>query len=247
MFFLQDTFNPDVPHQFDASSYSEIGSMKDLFGIPLWQADSFWQLLLRFTFNFIVCFVIIQFFYYKKSKRRDYYFTFLLFTVTIFLLVYLLDNVKMQIGFALGLFAIFGMIRYRTETVPIREMTYLFITIGISVINGLALTVSYAELVVTNFIFIAIIWTFESSKLIKHRATKIILYDKIDLIKVGKEKELLADLEERTGLEIIKFEIGNIDFLKDAAFIKIYYDQSAKEMSTMNENQRLKDNNFQND
>jgi len=246
MFFTQDTFNPNVPHSFEAANYTEIGSMKDLFGIPFWQGDSFWQLLLRFSFNFIVCFIIIQLFYYKKSKRRDYYFTFLLFTVTIFLLVYLLDNVKMQIGFALGLFAIFGMIRYRTETVPIREMTYLFITIGISVINGLALTVSYAELIATNLIFIVIIWIFEGNKFLKHRATKIILYDKIELIKVGKEAELLADLKERTGLDIIKFEIGNIDFLKDSTYIKIFYDQPIHEMSTMSENQKIKDNNFQN-
>lgn len=244
MFHIQEPFNPDVPHTFDASNYTDIGSMKDLFGIPFWQGDSFWQLLLRFAFNFAICFIIIHFFYYKKSKRKDYYFTFLMFTVTIFLLVFLLDNVKMQLGFALGLFAIFGMIRYRTETVPIREMTYLFITIGISVINGLALTVSYAELIATNFIFIFIIWFFESNKLIKHRATKIILYDKVELIKVGRETELIADLKARTGLDIIKFELGNIDFLKDSAFIKIYYDQPNNEMPTMGDNQKIKDLNF---
>lgn len=244
LFTQEQPFNPEIPHDFDASSFTEIGSAKDLFGIPFWQADSFWQLLLRFAFNFIICFVIIHFFYYKKSQRRDYYFTFLLFTVTIFLLVYLLDNVKMQIGFALGLFAIFGMIRYRTETVPIREMTYLFITIGISVINGLALTVSYAELVVTNLLFIAIIWIFESNKFIKHRATKIILYEKIELIKVGREAELLADLNERTGLNILKFEVGNIDFLKDVAYIKIYFHNLNNETTPSDEEQKIKDLRF---
>src|SRR5574344_2388801 len=96
--------------------------------------------------------------YYRKSGRRDYYNTFLLFSVTIFLLIFLLDNVKLQMGFALGLFAIFGMIRYRTETVPIREMTYLFMIIGISVINGLATSVSYTELLTTNLIFIVMTW-----------------------------------------------------------------------------------------
>jgi hypothetical protein len=150
----------------------------------------------------------------------------------------------MQIGFALGLFAIFGMIRYRTETVPIREMTYLFITIGISVINGLALTVSYAELVVTNLLFIAIIWIFESNKFIKHRATKIILYEKIDLIKVGREVELLADLNERTGLNILKFEVGNIDFLKDVAYIKIYFHNPNNDTTPSEEEQKIKDLRF---
>ena len=195
----------------------------DFLGIPLFDIQSLLQLVVRFGFNFLVSWVIVHVLYYKKSGRRDYYNTFLLFSVTVFLLIFLLDNVKLQIGFALGLFAIFGMIRYRTETVPIREMTYLFMIIGISVINGLAMTVSYAELFTTNMIFIVITWFLEYNKTIKHTDSKIILYDKIKLIVPEKEDELMADLKQRTGLNIVRLEIGNIDFLKDSAYIKIYF------------------------
>lgn len=231
-------FDPDIAREFGGGDeYSAL----DLFGIPLFEASSFWLLLFRFFFNLIVCWIIIQFFYYRKSQRRDYYFTFMLFSVTIFLLIFLLDNVKMQIGFALGLFAIFGMIRYRTETVQIREMTYLFIIIGISVINGLAMTVSYAELFVTNFLFIAVTWVLESNRLLKHTATKIILYEKIELIKEEKRAELMADLKERTGLEIKKVEVGHIDFLRDVAYLKVYYKPQDGTINTIDTMTKLKD------
>ena len=134
-----------------------------------------------------------------------------------------MENVKLQIGFTLGLFAIFGMIRYRTETVPIREMTYLFVIIGVSVINGLAMTVSYAELVLTNFLLIALTWVLENQKILKHTSTKLVLYEKIELIVPERRAELMADLEKRTGLQIEKIEIGHIDFLRDVAYIKLYY------------------------
>ena len=194
----------------------------DFLGIPLFDAQSLLQLLLRFSFNMVVCWVIIHFLYYRKSGRRDYYFTFMLFSVTIFLLIFLLDNVRLQMGFALGLFAIFGMIRYRTETVPIREMTYLFMIIGISVINGLAMTVSYVEIVCTNLLFVLITLFLERRRL-KHTACKLVLYDKIQLIVPEKEPELLDDLKLRTGLDITRIEIENIDFLRDVAYIKVYY------------------------
>jgi len=206
----------------ESISFSDKFSL-DFLGIPLFDALSLWLLLLRFSFNMLVCWIIIHFFYYKKSTRRDYYTTFLLFSVTIFLLIFLLDNVKIQMGFALGLFAIFGMIRYRTETVPIREMTYLFMLIGIAVINGLAMSVSYAELIVTNLIFILMTWFVEYNKIIKHTAYKVILYEKIQLVVPAREQELLEDLKKRTGLNINKVEVGNIDFLRDVAYIKVYY------------------------
>jgi hypothetical protein len=214
-----------------AISFTEKFSL-DFLGIPLFDAQSLFLLLFRFGFNFLICWIIIHCFYYRKSYRRDYYTTFLLFSVTIFLLIFLLDNVKLQMGFALGLFAIFGMIRYRTETVPIREMTYLFMIIGISVINGLAMTVSYAELFCTNLIFIVVTWFLEYNKIIRHTAFKIILYEKIQLIVPERKNELLEDLKERTGLDIQKVEIGNIDFLRDVAYIKIYYNQVGGEVSS---------------
>jgi hypothetical protein len=180
------------------------------------------ELFLRFGFNMLICWVIIRYFYYRKSERKDFVFTFSLFSVTIFLLIYLLNSVKLEIGMGLGLFAIFGILRYRTEQVSIREMTYLFAIIGISVINGLALTVSYSALVVTNLIFMVV--TFLESRIhVKRTSSKIILYEKIALIQPDKMEELKTDLETRTGLKILKIEVGHIDFLRDVAFLKVCY------------------------
>lgn len=207
----------------NATSLLSENTSYDFLGLPFFHGPSLLELFIRFSFNTLICWIIIQFFYYKKSNRRDFYFTFLMFSVTVFLLIFLLDNVKLQLGFALGLFAIFGMIRYRTETVPIREMTYLFIIIGISVINGLAMTKSYLELIVTNLIFVVFILLLENTRLFKQTACKIILYDKIQLIMPDREADLMADLRQRTGLNILKIEVGNIDFLRDIAYIKIFY------------------------
>lgn len=216
----------------------------NLFDIPLFDGPSLAQLLIRFGFNLLICWIIIQFFYYKKSGRRDYYFTFLLFSVTIFLLIFLLDNVKLQMGFALGLFAIFGMIRYRTETVPIREMTYLFEIIGISVINGLAMTVSYTEIVVTNLLFVLVTWILENNNVLKHTASKVILYDKIQNVVPEREKELIDDLKARTGLDIHKVEVGNIDFLRDVAYVKVFYKPLGEELMTNASSKQLKPEDF---
>ncbi|GHT76638.1 DUF4956 domain-containing protein [Bacteroidia bacterium] len=202
-------------------------------GIDVYDPTNFWMLLLRFAFNLLICWIIIQFFYYKKSRRKDYYFTFMLFSVTIFLLLFLLQSIPMQIGFALGLFAIFGMIRYRTETVQIREMTYLFVIIGISVVNGLSMEVPHTSVVFANLLFILIIWLLESNQFLKHTSTKIILYEKIDLIRPDKQNELIEDLKNRTGLDIAKAEVGHIDFLRDVAFLKIYYKDDSDQINTI--------------
>ncbi|MBQ3710057.1 MAG: DUF4956 domain-containing protein [Bacteroidales bacterium] len=213
-------FDPDIAREFGNG-----GGVADInfLGVPLFDSMSLWTLLFRFALNFLVCWIIIRLFYYRKSKRRDYYFTFMMFAVVIFLIITLMDNMKMNVAYALGLFAIFGMIRYRTETLRIREMTYLFVVMGVSIINGQALTTSYIELFITNILVILAIWAFEGNRLSKQLVEKVILYDKIELVKVGKEAELKADLEERTGIRIEKMEIGHIDYLRDAAFIKIWY------------------------
>lgn len=125
---------------------------------PLIDAAGFMELILRFVLNMVVVVAIIRFFYYPKSRRRDYFFTFTLISISIFLMIFLLGSVKLKIGFALGLFAIFGIIRYRTESMPVREMTYLFVIIAISVINALSVQLSYAELTATNLLFILCIW-----------------------------------------------------------------------------------------
>ena len=120
---------------------------------PLVGYTGFLALLGYFLLNTLIVFCVIRMFYYPKSKRSDYVFTFMLISISIFLMIFLLGNVKLKVGFALGLFAIFGIIRYRTESMPVREMTYLFVIIAISVINALAVEISYAELVCTNLLF----------------------------------------------------------------------------------------------
>ena len=193
-----------------------------------------WQLLFRFAFNSIVMWIIIHWFYYRKARRRDYYFTFALISVSIFFLIFLLGSVKMKIGFALGLFAIFGIIRYRTEQMPVREMTYLFVLIAISVINALSTTISLAELILTNLIFIFCIWFSENNRWLRHVSNKLVQYDKIELIKPDKRDELIADLRERTGLNVISVEVGSIDFLRDTALLKIHYEDDENSINTVN-------------
>jgi len=227
---IQSDYDPQIVAEH-AAELAEKGLT--FMGVEVFDPTHFWMLLLRFAFNLLVCWVIIQFFYYKKSRRKDYYFTFMLFSVTIFSLLFLLQSIPMQIGFALGLFAIFGMIRYRTETVQIREMTYLFVIIGISVVNGLAMEIPYASIIVANILFVIIIWLLESNKFLKHTSTKIVLYEKIALIKAEKYDEMIADLKERTGLNITKAEVGHIDFLRDVAFLKVYYKANSDEINTI--------------
>jgi hypothetical protein len=227
---IQSDYDPEIGAEF-AQGLAEKGL--SFMGVEVFDSISLWMLLMRFAFSLLVCWVIIQFFYYKKSRRKDYYFTFMLFSVTIFLLLFLLQSIPMQIGFALGLFAIFGMIRYRTETVQIREMTYLFVIIGISVINGLAMDIPYITVVVANLLFILIIWVLESNTFLKHTSHKIVLYEKIQLIKPEFRNELMQDLIERTGLEITKIEIGHVDFLRDVAYLKVYYKANSDEINTI--------------
>lgn len=197
------------------------------------------ELLIRFMLNTFVIGFIVRVFYYPKSKRRDYFFTFLLIAISVFLLIFLMGGVKLKIGFALGLFAIFGIIRYRTESVPIREMTYLFLIIAVSAINGLATSISYVELLATNLLFILSIWACESNHWVKHVASKLVMYDNINLITPEKEAELIEDLKKRTGLEIMRVEVGAIDFSKDTAMVKIYYEPLTNEVNSVNHVGRL--------
>jgi hypothetical protein len=196
----------------------------ELFNIELINFQDLGELFFRFLFNLAVIFTIIRFLYYPIRKRKDYLFTYILISSVIFLLCFLLDNVKIEIGFALGLFAIFGIIRYRTRQIPIKEMTYLFLVIGISVINALSnKKISYAELAVTNLLLILVTYILERLMLLRHESSKVINYEKIELIKPENREKLIRDLQQRTGLTINRLEIGKIDFLRDSARINIYY------------------------
>ena len=197
------------------------------------------QLLWRFLFNFTIVWVIIHFFYYPKSRRRDYYVTFTLINISVFLLIMLMGNVTLKVGFALGIFAIFGIIRYRTESVPIREMTYLFVIIAISVINAFTVQINPAVMLVANALFILSIWLIENERWLKHVSCKLVLYDKIQLITPEKRSELIADLQNRLGIEISKVEIGHVDFIRDSVMIKVYYESKTREINSVDMLTRL--------
>lgn len=184
----------------------------------------FLPMLWRFVFNTAAVWLITHFLYFPKSRRREYYFTFMLIGISVFFLINLLGGAKIKIEFALGLFAIFGIIRYRTESMPVREMTYLFMIIAMSVINGLSANLDCLQLAAVNWLFILMTFLFENIKVKGSMAVKLVQYDRIELIKPERRSELLADLKERTGLDIVKIEIGGIDFLRDMSVIKIYYE-----------------------
>ncbi|MBL4559720.1 MAG: DUF4956 domain-containing protein [Labilibaculum sp.] len=189
------------------------------------------ELLLRFILNLAVTVFVINYVYFKATGKRSYVFTYIMISTTVFFLCFLLGSIELQLGFALGLFAIFGIIRYRTDTIPIREMTYLFLVITISVINALTRgEVSFGEIAFTNFAFMATTWIMERVWMKRHLARRTIVYDRLDLIHPSKHKELIEDLEIRTGMVVIKFNIGQIDLAKRSIKLIVFY----KEESTPN-------------
>ena len=195
-----------------------------------WMSNDFYKLLFRFSMNMVFLTIVIRFIYYKKTKMQDYMFTYYMISTICFMICFALKKLDIDTGMGLGLFAIFGIIRYRTITVRIKEMTYIFICIGLSVVNALAgKQVSYAELLFINMGTVAVVYGLEFIWLRKAETSKVIDYEKIDLIKPEKHDELVADLEERTGLKITRLQIGKIDFLRDVARIKIYFTQDAQD------------------
>ena len=182
------------------------------------------KLLIAFIINLIAIMIVVRWLYYPKCKRGEFFFTYILIAISTFMLIYVLGDVKLKAGIALGLFAMFSIIRYRTEQIAIREMTYLFVIIALSAINGLTISeLSIGEVIIINILFIVTTWICETKLLISHYSYKVIKYDNVNLITPDKRKELIADLEKRTGLKVVKVEVGAIDFLKDAAIVKMYY------------------------
>lgn len=186
-------------------------------------SNEFCGTLIRFFICMVVNWGIIHFLYYRKSHRNDFYFTFMLMTVAIFFLVYFMmgmDRGKATMGVGLGLFGIFSIMRYRTDTMPVREMTYLFLIVCLSVVHSMA--ESFGELLIVDVLTIIAIIICEMR--FKIHATKLIQYDRVELIKPEKREELTTDLEARTGLKIIKIEVGGVDFLKDSVVLRVTYD-----------------------
>lgn len=184
---------------------------------------TFGDTLIRFFICIVVNWSIIHFLYYRKSHRNDFYFTFMLMTVAIFFLVYFMmgmDRGKATMGVGLGLFGIFSIMRYRTDAMPVREMTYLFLIVCLSVVHAMA--EDFGELLVVDMLTVTAIVICEMR--FKVHATKLIQYDRVELTKPEKREELIADLESRTGLKIMKIDVGGIDFLKDTVVLRVTYD-----------------------
>jgi len=186
---------------------------------------------IRLGINLMVLFVIIRLLYYPKTKRKDYLFTYFLIGIITFFLCFGLKKLDIDTGMGLGLFAIFGIIRYRTDAIEIKEMTYLFLVIGLSVVNAMLATevdkgiyqINLLELGFINLTVILVLFVLEYLWLVKHETRKVVNYDRVDLVHPDKYEEMKKDLEAKTGLVINRFEIGKIDYLNDTCMVRIYY------------------------
>ena len=198
----------------------------ELYGIDLFDLEDFSKLLFKFGINFIFLIIIVRLIYYRAKDDKDYVFTYIMFNILTFFICFLLRKVPMEMGFALGLFAVFGILRYRTEAIPIRQMTYLFIVIGISMINALSnKSVSIFEVLFTNGLITLITYLIDRLWFQTIEEKKNIVYEKIELIKPKNKQELIKDLKERTGLPIHEVKVEKIDFLRDTAAVTIYYNR----------------------
>ena len=195
----------------------------EFLDIPFYD-DDLWKLLVRFAINFFFLTLVLRFIYYKNARTKDYLFTYFMINVLVFFICFTLKKFDLGLGMALGLFAIFTILRYRTTTIPIKEMTYLFMVIGVAVINSLAnRKMSYLELAFTNCTIVGLAALLENIPLLRREMQETILYEKIDLIRPENYAELVADLQERTGLKISRLELGQIDFLRDTISIDLFY------------------------
>ena len=205
--------------------------ISDFFNLT-WFDEDLYTLLLRLSINLIVITIIIRYLYYPITKRKDYLFTYYLIGLTTFFLLFSLKKLDIDTGMGLGLFAIFGIIRYRTDAIEIKEMTYLFLVIGVSVVNSLASNkISIIEMAVINVTVVVITYIIEYKWLVKHLTRKTIVYERIDLITPDKYREMKEDIELRTGLALHHFEIGKINFLDDTANVRIFYYVDEQAMS----------------
>jgi hypothetical protein len=236
--------NPDL---YDAEIAALTGVDQSVgatfLGIPICDSISVQQLSLQFAVNILVTTAIVWGFYYPKSRRKDFSVTYMLFSTAVFMLLFFMKSVGIDVSIGLGLFMIFGIMRYRTEMVPIREMTYLFLSIAVAVINGSNLMVSYAELALANTIILIVLALLEYVVMRNPEASKLICYERIELIRPERRAELIADLETRLGHKILRVEIGNIDLLRDVAFIKVFYKPAEGEHPSSDSIMRINEKN----
>jgi hypothetical protein len=187
------------------------------------------KIFFRLVIDLVAVFLLVRIIYYPIYKHRELFFTYFIFNIVIFLISFLLNKVDLSMGAAFGLFAVFSMLRYKTEEIAIKDMTYLFLVIAIGLISavtkikGASDSIEYLFLIAINAVVLIITFLLESNLLMKKEMVKTILYENIELIKSGRNEELLADLKNRTGFNVHRYSVHKIDFLKDAAQIKIYY------------------------
>ena len=195
----------------------------ELLGIPLFD-DDFYKMIIRFLLNLFFLTAVVKYIYYKRSQKKEYLFTFYLIGIVVFFLCFTLKKYELDLGMALGLFAIFGILRYRTMPLEVREMTYLFVVIGIAVMNGLSnKKMSYAEIIAANSIIVLTLYILERYWTRTEVFSKEVLYETIENIRPENHDKLKEDLEKRLGVTIIRFEIGNVNFLRDVAKITVHY------------------------
>ena len=197
--------------------------MTRIFGMRLYHPD-LWEMLFKFGLDAIVLFVLIRVIYYPIHRKKENLFTYFVFNVLIFFLCVLMNNVKLSMGFGFGLFAVFSIIRYRTEQLSVKDMTYLFAVITLAVINALvSKKVSITELVFTNGVILGLVYVMEHLWLTRHEAMRQLIYEKVELIRPDKRRELLADLEQRLGIKASRVEIGRIDLLRDTVQLRVFF------------------------
>ena len=200
-------------------------------------SDDFMMMFIRLLINCLFTWLIIDRLYYRKSRRRDFYFTFMLISVAIFFIVFFMIFVledmkgKTSMGVGIGLFGIFSIMRYRTDAMPVREMTYLFVIIALSLVNAVSVNVPLFEVILTNLIISAAVWLCELH--IKTRPTRLVQYDRIELITPERRPELIADLEKRLGVKVTKVDVGSIDFLRDMAMIRVTFEAGAPRLGEL--------------
>lgn len=225
-----ETVNSINEHFFDLSSF-------DL--------SSTATLCIQFLFNIAICSLVIWLFYYPKGRRKEFATTFMLFSAAVFMLLYFMGSVSLDITVGLGLFMIFGIMRYRTEMVPIREMTYLFVTIALSVINGINSVND--TLILANVIVLLLLALVEYLLCARREVSRLVCYERIELIQPERREELIADLERRLGHKVSRVEVGNVDFLRDVAFLKVYYRPMRGETPTSDTTMKINEKNAFND
>lgn len=187
--------------------------------------SDFSSFLLSFAFNLLVAVILVRFIYYPSTHNKRYVFTFLAFNTIIYFVLSFMNSIEIGIGVGFGLFAIFSILRYRTDPIPIREMTYLFVIAALPVMNSASSTGSvWPQLIAANVAILLILFVLEKEWGFHYEASKSIKYEKIELIKPDKQAELISDLENRTGLHIKKVNIGKINFLRDTVELQIIYE-----------------------